>query len=135
VADGGGLENRYGVCASSWVRIPRPPLTCGYGCFLPGQACSPSIIFGRRATYVPLRLIMVAFGSCVMRSVGSASPVLFRMLTEQRSPSGRLNSAALGRAGPGSRWSSTPGLTDGTVRQPPYLHAVSPGPPMSVATI
>ena len=28
MADGGGLENRYGVCASSWVRIPRPPLTC-----------------------------------------------------------------------------------------------------------
>jgi hypothetical protein len=27
VADGGGLENRYGVCASSWVRIPRPPQT------------------------------------------------------------------------------------------------------------
>src|SRR4249920_364354 len=25
VADGGGLENRYGVEASSWVRIPRPP--------------------------------------------------------------------------------------------------------------
>ena len=25
MADGGGLENRYGVCASSWVRIPRPP--------------------------------------------------------------------------------------------------------------
>src|SRR3954453_8728795 len=26
-ADGGGLENRYGAEASSWVRIPRPPLT------------------------------------------------------------------------------------------------------------
>ncbi|MEA2492399.1 MAG: hypothetical protein QOJ29_310, partial [Thermoleophilaceae bacterium] len=25
-ADGGGLENRYGAEASSWVRIPRPPL-------------------------------------------------------------------------------------------------------------
>jgi signal transduction histidine kinase len=25
VADGGGLENRYGVQASSWVRIPHPP--------------------------------------------------------------------------------------------------------------
>src|SRR3954453_23080701 len=25
VADGGGLENRYGAEASSWVRIPRPP--------------------------------------------------------------------------------------------------------------
>src|SRR5438045_685047 len=28
VADGGGLENRYGAEASSWVRIPRPP-PCG----------------------------------------------------------------------------------------------------------
>ena len=27
MADGGGLENRYGAEASSWVRIPRPPLT------------------------------------------------------------------------------------------------------------
>jgi hypothetical protein len=27
VADGGGLENRYGAEASSWVRIPRPPLS------------------------------------------------------------------------------------------------------------
>src|SRR3954470_14023224 len=26
-ADGGGLENRYGAEASSWVRIPRPPLS------------------------------------------------------------------------------------------------------------
>ena len=25
MADGGGLENRYGAEASSWVRIPRPP--------------------------------------------------------------------------------------------------------------
>ena len=30
MADGGGLENRYGAEASSWVRIPRPPLTCGF---------------------------------------------------------------------------------------------------------
>jgi hypothetical protein len=28
VADGGGLENRCGVDASPWVRIPHPPLTC-----------------------------------------------------------------------------------------------------------
>jgi hypothetical protein len=25
VADGGGLENRYGARVSSWVRIPHPP--------------------------------------------------------------------------------------------------------------
>jgi hypothetical protein len=32
VADGGGLENRYGAQVSSWVRIPHPPpnvLRCG----------------------------------------------------------------------------------------------------------
>jgi hypothetical protein len=27
VADGGGLENRYGARVSSWVRIPHPPLS------------------------------------------------------------------------------------------------------------
>ncbi len=26
MADGGGLENRYGARVSSWVRIPHPPL-------------------------------------------------------------------------------------------------------------
>src|SRR3954462_8871405 len=30
-ADGGGLENRYGAEASSWVRIPRPPLKLNRG--------------------------------------------------------------------------------------------------------
>jgi hypothetical protein len=49
VADGGGLENRYGARVSSWVRIPHPPLTSHNAVTAVGGGAAVSGRTGQRA--------------------------------------------------------------------------------------